>query len=473
MASLVCDELPEHMEPVACSRTPSAPLGIDLQSVLEAENWHHLITPTDARAASALVLSAAPDAAPGCMGLTMDAQGSPVGAEAHAVQWNTASLVVTKHGVHKVEKGANEQKQYVVSNARKFDLEVSLVDPLNHLLRGASGLRLHVTLLFESGCEVPTGDDELLVGSVEAQIINGTATFKNLQMGANSLSTRHARQRFRLRVAPTDAAMRAAYPHLQVTTEPFKSITKLERKPPDPERVRQALLDRGESLPGGGGGGGETPRIFEGVLPPMEGSLPLGEELCALSSCRSEGRYSDGALSEGGGGGGPYSEGSLAEASFGSEKAFGSLSSLASLPHHPAAPPPAGRGGGPLSCASSATTLAPLDGADTPPHPPHAADAQQQTPPHARGGGAPHGGGGGRVSHTVAALMRELAEEKQQRLCVESTVRQQGEQIEDLKRSNEEIAQELHALRRRMDAGGSSSDMVRSSGSGSALACGS
>ena len=70
----------------------------------------------------------------------------------------------------------------------------------------------------------------LLVGDTEATMCNGGVAMR-LKMGPNLLSTHMDRRRFRIRVEPRDEALRYRYTMLTDTSEAFKSITKLGRKP--------------------------------------------------------------------------------------------------------------------------------------------------------------------------------------------------------------------------------------------------
>ena len=63
-------------------------------------------------------------------------------------------------------------------------------------------------------------------------VIQGAATFK-LQMGPSVLSSKLGKQSFRIRLEPMDRQLREAYgPQLIILSEPLKSVTKLERRPP-------------------------------------------------------------------------------------------------------------------------------------------------------------------------------------------------------------------------------------------------
>jgi len=144
------------------------------------------------------------------------------------------ALEITKHSVHRV-RGPND---YVVSNLRKFAIETVVFHrksrrPAEH------GLWLRATVFCEDGTAVSpcstcqTGCENcMLLGDVEAPLIDGVALFREVKMGKLLLSARHAGHRFRLKIEPKDAAVRAAYPWFVVLSEPFRVVTKLPPPPP-------------------------------------------------------------------------------------------------------------------------------------------------------------------------------------------------------------------------------------------------
>jgi len=159
-----------------------------------------------------------------------------------AVPWEDLQLIIRQHSVHKVEEDElNGEKIYVVSNLRKFKIEVALVyrDGLDAQGQAEPALdnrlELRAVLLYENGCVVKksTEDEQLLLGETEVVIIKGEATFK-LQMGPSILSSKMGKQNFRIKIEPVQLAIAEQNQQLIVLTEPLKSVTKLERKPPPP-----------------------------------------------------------------------------------------------------------------------------------------------------------------------------------------------------------------------------------------------
>jgi len=158
--------------------------------------------------------------------------------------WSELQLIINQHSVHKVEVDeVSGDKMYVVSNLRKFTIEVHLIEKETNppILAQNNQLRLRATLLYENGCPVKAAspDESLLLGETEVVVIQGSATFK-LQMGSGVLSSKLGKQNFRIRIEPMDRTLREMYPReLIILTEPLKSVTKLERKPPPPGSIPQ------------------------------------------------------------------------------------------------------------------------------------------------------------------------------------------------------------------------------------------
>jgi len=150
-------------------------------------------------------------------------------------------LVIANHSVHKIlNQGIPDLQEYVVSNLRKFTVDVVLIDRVHGLAGGASeavgtaNMALKATLLYENGNVVrQTQEHErLLEGDTEVMVIGGKGQF-SLKMGMNALSNKLGKQRFRIKIEPKDAGLQQ-YEHLSVLTEPLRSVTKLERKRPEP-----------------------------------------------------------------------------------------------------------------------------------------------------------------------------------------------------------------------------------------------
>ena len=147
--------------------------------------------------------------------------------------WGELRLHIKKVQMHKVLNEGMPNEENVISNMRTFSVEIELLG-LPDLQLAANALDVRATLLFENFSIVhPFSNDmgtPLLVGDTEVPMCNGGVAMR-LKMGPQSLSTRMDRRRFRIRVEPRDEALRYGYTMLTDTSEAFKSITKLERKP--------------------------------------------------------------------------------------------------------------------------------------------------------------------------------------------------------------------------------------------------
>ena len=169
-------------------------------------------------------------------------------------------LLIQSQEEHKVENPDTEDRECVMSNMKSFKIEVTLVNSSNELVDDVH-VGLHASLLYENGQNVPRANDkeEILTGEKEVVIIGGRGLFK-LKLGASVLTSKHDRQRFRVNISPNSEHLSTQFPQLTVLSEPFKSITKLDRKTP-PSR--------------GGDGGGrfsappprKWPRLSLPVLP--------------------------------------------------------------------------------------------------------------------------------------------------------------------------------------------------------------
>ena len=94
--------------------------------------------------------------------------------------------------------GTTEDREYVVSNLRTFNIEVVLVNEHNELAVDVN-LGLVTSLLYENGLVVqrPNDQEQLLTGETEVVIIGGTGKFV-LKMGPSVLSSKMGKQRFRI-----------------------------------------------------------------------------------------------------------------------------------------------------------------------------------------------------------------------------------------------------------------------------------
>jgi len=190
--------------------------------------------------------------------------------------WSELQLAIKQHSVHKVEVDeATGDKLYVVSNLRKFTVEVQLLDKVTQELATSNQLRLRAVLLYENGCPVKAMEgQDLLLGETEVVAIQGVATFK-LQMGQSVLSSKLGKQSFRIRLEPMDRQLRESYgPQLIILSEPLKSVTKLERRPPAVNEVPPGPYG------GMGGMGGTVPLLppapAAGVAPPVHApTIPI------------------------------------------------------------------------------------------------------------------------------------------------------------------------------------------------------
>ena len=140
-------------------------------------------------------------------------------------------LVIEKQNVHEVELHNEENRKYTVSNLQTFNVEVALINANKELARDVC-VRLHASLLYENGNNVPNDKETILTGGTEVVIIGGRGLLK-LKVGASVLTSRHNRQRFRVKISPNNEHLSAQFPQLTVHSEPFKSVTKLgsNRKP--------------------------------------------------------------------------------------------------------------------------------------------------------------------------------------------------------------------------------------------------
>merc|ERR1719247_3787623 len=141
-------------------------------------------------------------------------------------------LQILDHTVHRIDAhtkaNGEEEKEMVVSNLRHFTLKIGVVDPRYGLGRDGE-VSLKAELLYENGqlVEQLATCEPLLVGKTEVVAMQGTALFK---LRITSLSSHRDKQRFRIRVAPTDASLLLREPGLSVVTTPMKCVTKLSHR---------------------------------------------------------------------------------------------------------------------------------------------------------------------------------------------------------------------------------------------------
>ena len=145
------------------------------------------------------------------------------------VDWGEYQVHVARHAVHLVTE-ANGEKEYVVSNMKKFKVDIMLYNVKTGQLATAP-LDIKSTLVYENAQPVRAAPDEqVLTGDTEVTVVNGQATIE-LMLGKRSLSLHHDRQRFRVKIEPADPQLAASYPTLTILNQPLKSVTKLHRTP--------------------------------------------------------------------------------------------------------------------------------------------------------------------------------------------------------------------------------------------------
>merc|ERR1719238_2255280 len=141
-------------------------------------------------------------------------------------------LQILDHTVHRIDAhtkaNGEEEKEMVVSNLRHFTLKIGVLDPRMGMGRDAE-LPLKAELLYENGqlVEQLATCEPLLVGKTEVVAMQGTALFK---LRITSLSSHRDKQRFRIRVSPTDTTLLLREPGLSVVTTPMKCVTKLSHR---------------------------------------------------------------------------------------------------------------------------------------------------------------------------------------------------------------------------------------------------
>ena len=149
-------------------------------------------------------------------------------------------LVALSSPVHKVELNAKKVPENVVSNQRWFHVPLKLL--------GKDGtpaplvkLGLRAQLVDERDQVVTRPNEEVLAGDTQVGFQIGgdqVGDFK-IKAGPTILSSK-MRTNFRIRVEPWDERIRGDHPSLSALTEPFKLVTKVNRKP-DPNRISPVL----------------------------------------------------------------------------------------------------------------------------------------------------------------------------------------------------------------------------------------
>mmetsp|Transcript_3048 Transcript_3048/g.10032 ORF Transcript_3048/g.10032 Transcript_3048/m.10032 type:complete len:437 (+) Transcript_3048:42-1352(+) len=178
-------------------------------------------------------------------------------------------LQILDHTVHRIDVHAKpngeDDKEMVVSNLRHFTLKIGVIDPRCGIGRDAE-LPLKAELLYENGqlVEQLATCEPLLVGKTEVVAMQGTAMFK---LRITSLSSHRDKQRFRIRVSPTDTGLLLREPGLSVVTTPMKCVTKLTHRSSTSKAEaadgENAGGENGEDAADGEGEGGKKRRRDE------------------------------------------------------------------------------------------------------------------------------------------------------------------------------------------------------------------
>merc|ERR1719359_483026 len=166
------------------------------------------------------------------MGQTMPLPGSRSIVPAPQLPGHGRHLQILDHTVHRIDAhtkaNGEEEKEMVVSNLRHFNLKIGVLDPRMGIGRDAE-LPLKAELLYENGqlVEQLATCEPLLVGKTEVVAMQGSALFK---LRITSLSSHRDKQRFRIRISPTDTSLLLTEPGLSVVTTPMKCVTKLSHR---------------------------------------------------------------------------------------------------------------------------------------------------------------------------------------------------------------------------------------------------
>ena len=254
------EAISDGAEPAAKStrRRPTHPLAHPILQSLPARDDPTprilLMTPRDGDTAGSPT-SSSTESMNGCTSASERTQCVPTRQER---RWGELRLVMRSHAVHKVLNEGTEHQEYIISNRKHFTVRLCLAGALDGL-PAANALDLRATLLFEDGSEVeplerersssheaPLREAPLLLGDTRATTCNGEVSMR-LKMGAETLSTRLGRRRFRIRIEPVEESLREGYPMLSVVSAPLWSISK-------PERCIEAVQKKVERL------GGDSPR---------------------------------------------------------------------------------------------------------------------------------------------------------------------------------------------------------------------
>jgi len=170
-------------------------------------------------------------------------------------------LAITRHTIHLLQQGSPnnaQRKCYVVSNLRKFDMDVCVVaraaspaqPPPATFATTAPPLALTASVVYEDGSPLRADRMQEVVGETDevepalhensdANVecpLDGSAATLRLRMGKKTLSKAHENRNFRISLAPSDPSLRARFPHLTVCSEPLRVVTKLQLVQPKSEQ---------------------------------------------------------------------------------------------------------------------------------------------------------------------------------------------------------------------------------------------
>ena len=166
-----------------------------------------------------------------------------------ALAAGTKCLRIVEHTVHKSDPTDNDDDgpSYLISTLKEFNFRVELCEDETRV-KTHDPCTLSLTLLYESGKPVEQlGEVPVLTGG-QAMLENGIASFR---VKVHALSSTRQQQRFRIeaRLDGKSHALGADTPELVVSSQPFRTLTKLHReraaKRPATERL---VADDGSSL---------------------------------------------------------------------------------------------------------------------------------------------------------------------------------------------------------------------------------
>jgi len=160
-------------------------------------------------------------------------------------QWSPVQLAILRQKVHKQEICEDGDREFIVSNLRKFSMDVALLQTCSdqELAFSSSELRVQAVLTWEDGEDVDAvpGSDMELKGDTEFTLKSEQKTVF-LQFGKDVLSSKCDRRKFKVRLEPVDKYLRHNFQSLSVATRPLRSVTKLDRRAPEPIQENSPVL---------------------------------------------------------------------------------------------------------------------------------------------------------------------------------------------------------------------------------------